>query len=136
MSEITDVIERRILEVVKEAGPEGIIQREIWVKLSIDSRRGHRILKYLEAQGYIKREPITYRGRKTYLVKPASKLFQRIELPPELDSIPCFYCEHLSQCSGGYRSPLECKKLYSWLYGKEKAEAAEVEVTAKVDIKR
>jgi len=113
--EIADVIERRILDVVRKAGEKGILQREIWAKLSIDSRKGHRILKHLEAQGYIERIPVTYRGRRTYIVKPTSKLFAVVRIPPVLEEIPCFYCEHLPHCSSGYRDPLSCEKFIAWL---------------------
>jgi len=127
-SEITDVIERRILDIVKRAGKKGILQREIWSKLSIDSRRGHRILKHLEAQGVIERIPITYRGRRTYIVKPTPKLFASIKIPEELAEIPCFFCKLLPRCSSGHMNPLDCDKFSRWLNNLTKA-GVSVEVT-------
>ena len=127
--EIADVIERRILDVIKKAGEKGILQREIWSKISIDSRRGHRILKHLEAQGVIERIPITYRGRRTYIVKPTAKLFMAIKIPPELEEVPCFLCKLLPRCSSGHTNPLDCEKFSSWLKALAKS-GLELEVVA------
>ncbi|RLE96084.1 MAG: transcription factor TFIIIC [Thermoprotei archaeon] len=129
--EISDIIERKILEIIKKAGKEGILQREIWHKIDLDSRRGHKILRRLEAQGYIVREPVIHKGRKTYIVRPAARLFIKFRLPPELDDVPCFYCEFLPQCYEGYRNPLECEKLKNWLEAPFTAQL-KVELGAKI----
>ncbi len=111
---LSDVIERRILEIVESAGEEGILQRDLWSKLNIDSRRGAKVIKRLERQGYLVRQAVVYKGRKTYLVKATPKVYRRVRLPEALDRIPCFYCPYLLRCDSSETPP--CKDLLDkWL---------------------
>jgi DNA-binding MarR family transcriptional regulator len=107
-------LERRIIEILKEAKGDGILQREIWKKLDLDSRKGLKLLRKLEAQGLIIREQVTYKGRKTYILKLA-KIHEEVYLPEFLERIPCFYCPYLQKCASGERDIYSCPKLQEWL---------------------
>jgi DNA-binding MarR family transcriptional regulator len=107
-------LERRILEILREAGDNGILQREIWKKLDLDSRKGLKILRKLEAQGLLVKDQVTYKGRKTYILRLARK-HEEIKLPDFLDNIPCFYCPYLQKCASGEREIYSCPKLQEWL---------------------
>jgi hypothetical protein len=108
-------LEKRILDIVSASGDAGVLQRDIWHLLNIDSRRGSKLIKRLERMGLISREVIVHRGRKVYLLKPTPKLRQIPKLPSELDSIPCFYCPLLPVCTGELSKILTCEKLNRWL---------------------
>ncbi len=110
-----EIIERKIIDLVRKAGEKGVIQRELWKELGIDSRRGIRIIRRLEQQGIIKREELYYRGRKTYILKPAIMMKAKVVLKPILDEIPCFYCPFLLKCGSGEINPIQCEKLNEWL---------------------
>ncbi len=96
-----EALERRILDILKKAGEKGILQRDLWGILNVDSRRGIKVIRRLERMGLIKREACTYKGRKTYILRPTPKAYHKVELPPFLDEIPCFYCPRLQRCSRG-----------------------------------
>ncbi|RLF06255.1 MAG: transcription factor TFIIIC [Thermoprotei archaeon] len=110
-------LERKILDIVAASGEAGILQRDIWHLLNIDSRRGSRIVKRLERMGFLTREVVVHKGRRMYLLKPTPKLLLVPKLPPVLDEIPCFYCPHLLSCSGEASRVLNCERLEKWLYG-------------------
>lgn len=109
-------LEKRILDIVSASGEAGVLQRDIWQLLNIDSRRGSKFIKRLERMGLISREVIVHKGRKVYLLKPTPKLRQIPKLPPELDAVPCFYCPLLPYCTGELSKILTCEKLNRWLY--------------------
>lgn len=110
------IIERRILEAVKDAGEKGVLQRELWKILGIDSRNGARIVRRLEQQGYLTREAVMYKGRKTYIVRITKKVLTPIVVDPVLKSIPCFTCEYLEKCGEGAEiNPIKCEKINKWL---------------------
>ena len=111
------VIEKRILDIVASSGDVGILQRDLWKLVGIDSRKGVRIVKRLERRGLLNRELVTHKGKKMYLLKPTSKLLNVPELPPSLGEIPCFYCPHLLECSNLDERILKCEKLEEWLAG-------------------
>lgn len=108
-------LEKRVLDIVSAAGEAGVLQRDIWRILNIDSRRGSKVVKRLERMGLISREVVVYKGRKAYLIKATSKLRQIPKLPPELDEVPCFYCPLLPLCSGDLARILMCEKMNRWL---------------------
>lgn len=112
---MSDIIERQILDIVKSAGDKGVLQRDIWNMVKIDSRRGIKIIKRLERYGLITRESYIYKGRKTYILRPTSKVFKEITLPVFLDSIPCFFCPLVLKCSSGDISTSQCQELDRWL---------------------
>jgi len=109
------VVERKILEVVASTGSVGVLQKDLWKLVGIDSRRGVRMVKSLERRGLISREMVVYKGKKIYLVKPTSKLLEVPALPPILEDVPCFYCPHLLECSNLGEKVLNCDKLEGWL---------------------
>lgn len=112
----TAAIERRILEAVREAGDKGILQRELWRVVGIDSRNGARIVRRLEQRGFLVREAVMYKGRRTYVVRLTKKALTPIVLDPVLVSIPCFTCPMLSRCGeGAPTSPVKCERLNRWL---------------------
>lgn len=132
MAEIlSEVVEREILDIVKNAGEKGILQRDIWGKLKIDSRRGIKIIKRLEKRGLLTREEYIYKGRKTYILKPTSKAFRKVVLPQSLNGVPCFYCPYLYKCGSGEFHPAHCKLLDKWLYKEKAKEAKTVEVSVR-----
>jgi len=113
-------IEKEIINLVKNAGDEGIIQRELWKKIGLDSRRGIKILRRLEQQGIISRTEIIYKGRKTYILKPASMMKAQIVIPEFLDDVPCMFCPNLSRCESGAQSIADCEILNKWIEEKKK----------------
>jgi len=113
---VSEIVEKEILDIVKNAGDKGILQREIWGKIKIDSRRGIKIIKRLEKRGLLTREEYMYKGRKTYLLKPTSKAFKKVRLSEFLEDIPCFFCPYLYKCGSGEFHPAHCKLLDKWLY--------------------
>ncbi len=116
LSDLANLIERKILEVVRESGKKGILQREIWKILGLDSRNGARIIRRLEQQGFVTRDTVTYKGRKTYMVFATKKALTPLKIPDEVKEIPCFSCEKLERCGEGAGiNPITCKKLNNWL---------------------
>ncbi len=107
-------LEWRVLEAVAAAGEAGILQKDIWRLLNIDSRKGSRIIKRLERMGLVAREEVVHRGRKMYLLKPTPKLKGMPKIPDELDRIPCFYCPLLISC-GELTKILSCERMERWL---------------------
>lgn len=110
-----ELLLRKVLETIRNEGEKGILQKELWKKLGLDSRKGLKIIKRLEEQGLIEREQIVQRGRKTYVVRATHKLKKEIELPEFLDELPCFYCPNLSRCASGEIDFLSCPALKRWL---------------------
>ncbi|QOJ78263.1 hypothetical protein IG193_05695 [Infirmifilum lucidum] len=110
-----ELLERKVLEAVKESGEAGILQKELWKRLSLDSRRGLRIIRKLEEQGLILREQVILHGRKTYIVRPALKLKKEVIIPDFLDEVPCFYCPSLAKCASGEVDFHNCPTLKRWL---------------------
>lgn len=112
---VSEILEQKILEIIKDVGDKGIIQREIWKKINIDSRKGIKIIKRLERMGLLEREPLVQGGRKTYILRPTPKVFKKIELPDFLDDIPCFYCPFLFKCGSGEYNLYSCKIIEEWI---------------------
>jgi len=107
--------EKMIIELVKNAGDEGVVQRELWKKIGLDSRRGIKIIRKLEQQGVISREEIVYKGRKTYILKPATMMRAQIEIPSFLDEIPCVFCPDLPRCESNLENVANCEILNKWI---------------------
>jgi len=62
-------LEKRIIEVLESVGEEGVIQRELWNLLGVDSRSGMRVVARLERRGLLTRKRIYHKGKATYLLK-------------------------------------------------------------------
>lgn len=113
-------IEKKIIELVKKAGEDGIIQRELWKLIGLDSRRGVRIIRRLEQQGIISRSEIIYKGRKTYILRPAIMMKAKTVIPDFLDDIPCMFCPELPRCESGERNVINCPILNKWIEKKRR----------------
>ncbi|HDD33899.1 MAG TPA: transcription factor TFIIIC [Thermofilaceae archaeon] len=110
------LLEKRILDIVAASGDAGILQRDVWHLLNIDSRRGVRIVKRLERMGFLTRELVVHKGRRMYLLKPTPKLLLSPQLPDSLDEVPCFYCPKLLECASEAGRSLNCERLEKWLH--------------------
>jgi hypothetical protein len=105
-------LERKALQLILEAGDEGILQSDMWKTLGVTSREGSRLALKFEEKGVVERRKVLHGGRWTY------KLFSQTK-PVTIDSIkdcPCIVCEELDKCfSGGQLSPLHCQYLTAWI---------------------
>jgi len=116
LSSVPEVLERKLLKLLSESGSEGILQKELWKKLNIDSRKGIKIVRTLEKQGLLTRQAIIHRGRKSYIVRLGPKYFAKKTIPRYILRIPCFYCELLDGCGEKISiNPINCPKLNAWL---------------------
>ena len=113
--------EKRILEIVKEKTKKegGVVQSLLWSMLGIDNREGTKAVLALVRKGLIKREPVVFKGRRTYkLIYSPTKLTKVkvvVKLNPAME-IPCFSCKELYRCgSGGYYNPFKCILLSRFL---------------------
>ena len=75
-----DILEKRSLDLIFKAGDDGILQTDLWKKLSMSSREGSRICVRLESWGLIRRDKILCEGRWTYRIMSTRK-------PPSMGSI-------------------------------------------------
>ena len=105
-------LERKALQLVFDAGPEGLLQSDMWKGLGVTSREGSRLALKFEEKSAIERRKVLNNGRWTY------KLFSQIKFVT-LESIkgcPCIVCAELDKCfEGGQISPLNCTKLTLWM---------------------
>lgn len=105
-------LEERILRAIMDAGDGGVLQRDLWKRLGIDSKRGGKIAARLEKRGLIRRDPEFYKGRVTYRLFTMRKLSS---IEPMRD-VPCLTCPNIDRCNvSGAVSPLTCKILTDWL---------------------
>jgi len=115
-------LEKKALELIFEAGEEGILQSEMWKSLGVTSREGSRLALKFEEKGVVERRKILHEGRWTY------KLFSQRKLVT-LDSIgdcPCIVCGKLDKCfTGGQISPILCELLNEWLGISNKSESVQ-----------
>jgi DNA-binding Lrp family transcriptional regulator len=105
-------LEQKALQIIMNAGNEGLLQSELWRKLGASSREGSRIALKLESKGLIRREKELYEGRWTYRLYPK-------RLPASINSIldcPCMMCPESQRCGPtGAITPQNCEKLTLWL---------------------
>lgn len=102
----------KVFRIVAENGKDGILQSELWKKLSLTSRDGSRLSIRLERRSLIKREKVLENGRWTY------KLVA-IKLPVDTSCIelaPCLTCpvEHMCSVDGAV-SPNTCVLIENWV---------------------
>ena len=104
----------KALEIIRRAGPEGILQRDLWKLLNVSSREGSRIALALEKKGLIIREPVVQDRWKTFRLIAVSN-----DLKVSLETVtgcPCFSCMNLTRCGSGQPiSPENCEDLTEWL---------------------
>lgn len=101
----------RVYKLVVEHGTAGVLQSELWKKLSLTSRDGSRLAIRLEKRGMIKREKTLEGGRWTYKLSP-------LRLPAQITSIeesPCITCPEELKCSvTGVVTPYICYYVVEW----------------------
>ncbi|OYT51354.1 MAG: MarR family transcriptional regulator [Desulfurococcales archaeon ex4484_204] len=116
-------LEGRILGIVKEKtrSEGGVIQSVLWGVLGVDNREGTKAVLSLVRKGLIKREPIVFKGRRTYKLLYSPRTINKVEIIVSLNpvmNIPCFYCKELQRCgSGGYFNPYKCILLSRYIRG-------------------
>jgi DNA-binding Lrp family transcriptional regulator len=104
----------KALELISSAGPQGILQSDLWKALNVSSREGSRIALTLEKKGLIIREPVYKDRSKTFKLIAVSSVI-KISLDA-IDDCPCFSCANLLRCGSGQPlSPEKCEDLTRWL---------------------
>jgi len=102
------------LQLIVNTGDRGVLQSELWRKLSASSREGSRIALKLENKGFIRRERELFSGRWTYRLYPKKR-------PTSINSIidcPCLMCTEAFRCGAWSSiSPNKCEKLTEWILG-------------------
>ena len=100
------------LQLIVNTGDNGVLQSELWRKLSASSREGSRIALKLENKGFIRRERELFSGRWTYRLYPKRR-------PTSINSIvdcPCLMCPEAFRCGAWSSiSPNKCEKLTEWI---------------------
>jgi DNA-binding Lrp family transcriptional regulator len=123
----------RILEFLLENEGRDILQSDLWKELGLSSKDVSKTLKKLEEEGLIKREPVVYKGRKTYKItvlsdsllnldkigvtrtRPVGRYLVRKLVNEALD-IPCLSCPYINKCyEGGFYDPVNCQFLNEWV---------------------
>jgi predicted transcriptional regulator len=106
-------LEQKAFQLIMNTGEEGLLQSELWRKMSASSREGSRVSIKLEKKGLIHRERELFKGRWTY------RLYSKRQ-PVSIDSIftcPCLTCAESIRCgAGGRSSPNECDLLTQWIF--------------------
>ena len=104
--------EKRVFQLISEAGEEGLLQTEMWKRLGITGQDGSRIARRFEGKGIIKRQRVLHENRWTYRLFSTKK-------PVTLDSVmgcPCATCSDMDRCISGQRiSPVHCPNLTDWI---------------------
>jgi len=104
--------EQDVLNMIMNAGENGVLQSELWKTITTDSREGSRAILRLEKRKLIERRKELFDGRWTYRVLAKRRI-------PKIDSIiavPCAFCTLESRCSeSGVVSPTKCDRLTIWL---------------------
>ena len=107
-----DDLEYKALHFIVNTRSQGVLQSNLWRKLSASSREGSRIALKLERKGLIKREKELFGGRWTY------RLYSK-RRPASINSIiacPCLMCPNDARCGAWSNiSPCECERLTEWI---------------------
>jgi hypothetical protein len=104
--------EQDVLRIVMELGDMGILQSELWKKLTADSREGSRAILRLEKKGLIARKKELHEGRWTYRVF-AKRRYSTID---SIVDIPCAFCDLVGNCPQSWiMNPNKCEHLTKWL---------------------
>jgi len=104
--------EQDVLRIVMELGDMGILQSELWKKLTADSREGSRAILRLEKKGLIARKKELHDGRWTYRVF-AKRRYSTID---SIVDIPCAFCDLVGNCPQSWiTDPSKCEHLTKWL---------------------
>lgn len=112
--------EQDVLRIVMELGDMGILQSELWKKLTADSREGSRAILRLERKGLIARKKELHDGRWTYRVF-AKRRYSTID---SIVDIPCAFCDLIGNCPQSWiMNPNKCEHLTEWLQSQATANA-------------
>ena len=104
--------EQDVLRIVMELGDMGILQSELWKKLTADSREGSRAILRLEKKGLIARKKELHDGRWTYRVF-AKRRYSTID---SIADIPCAFCDLIGSCPQAWlMNASKCENLTKWL---------------------
>jgi DNA-binding Lrp family transcriptional regulator len=104
--------ERKALNLIYDAGEEGLFQTEIWKLLDLSSREASRIVKKFEEKGNVYRERVLNKGRWTYKIF-LSREFVTLE---SIEDCPCLVCPDINKCfRGGQKDPAICLDLTAWI---------------------
>jgi DNA-binding Lrp family transcriptional regulator len=104
--------ERKALNLIYDAGEEGLFQTEIWKLLDLSSREASRIVKKFEEKGNVYRERVLNNGRWTYKIF-LSREFVTLE---SIEDCPCLVCPDINKCfRGGQKDPAICLDLTAWI---------------------
>ena len=107
--------EQDVLRIVMELGDMGILQSELWKKLTADSREGSRAILRLEKKGLIARKKELHDGRWTYRVF-AKRRYSTID---SIVDIPCAFCDLIRNCPQSWlMDATKCEHLTEWLQSK------------------
>jgi len=132
LSRMLSELDIKVYKYLLEKNGEGVPQNVLWKDLGISSRDASRAVKKLESLGLVVREPITFEGHRTYLIKLVKKdpSLISIESPVKTSTaseniavlndyleIPCMYCPYIyTSCYvGGYYDPRNCQWLAKWI---------------------
>lgn len=108
-------VEYKVLQIIKESGPDGILQSKLWKKLSASSREGSRVSLRLEKAGLIERKKVLNHGKWTYTLVAKKRA---VNVDSILD-IPCFFCLEQGKCGiGAQISPINCSLMSRFVHGK------------------
>lgn len=116
----------RLLEYMVTNKEGELIQSEIPKHTGLDSRVVSKHLMKLERMGLIKREELTYKGRRTFRIIPnIEKISEIIKnrtpssprgLYEEVKDLPCITCPNINRCFvGGFYNPEFCLSLTEYL---------------------
>ena len=105
-------LEKQALQIVIDAGEEGILQSDMWKNLGVTSREGSRLALKFAEKGVIIRNKVLHEGRWTF------KLFSQTKQVSirSINDCPCITCEDIDKCfTSGQMSPINCQLLTAWI---------------------
>jgi hypothetical protein len=118
MSRTDRDLEYKVLQIIKDQGTEGILQSQLWKKISASSREGSRVSLRLEKAHLIDRKRELHEGKWTYRLI-AKKRAVKVD---SLLNFICAFCVEQERCGlGGTISPVTCEVLSRWLLEKTMA---------------
>jgi hypothetical protein len=104
--------EQKALNLIYDAGDNGILQSEFPKLLDVNSREASRMAKKFEEKGTVYREKVLNNGRWTYKIY-SMKEYVTLN---SIEGCPCTICPNLDMCyTGGMKDPRTCIKLTAWI---------------------
>ncbi|MFX1509719.1 MAG: hypothetical protein ACFFBR_05370 [Promethearchaeota archaeon] len=106
-------MESGTIEVLKDAGKQGILLAELVKKTEQSESKILQIIDSLTENGQVKKVEESHDGKATL------RIFWQGEEESEWDTLegcPCFICPDIDQCGAGQpTSPWVCDKLNNWI---------------------